>query len=111
MGYWSQFVDFVLYIFGPLCRCLRFVEGLPWNGFSYFHGEGVSRVLIHLIDQEKHGDIHLLHQSVADIGEAIEEVAVATAEMDGYHIALILYTLGNERLLPWQIANLTLTAT
>ena len=37
------------------------------------YGEGVARVLIHLVYEEEHGHIHLLYTTVTDIAEAIEE--------------------------------------
>jgi hypothetical protein len=95
-----QFVYFVFYYLCPFGSGLRVVERLPGNGLPYLDAEGLSSVFVHLVDQEEHRDIDFLYIAVADVGEAIEEVAVASFKIQGYHISLSFNAFGDERLLP-----------
>lgn len=57
--YLLQFIDHVFHILGPFLGSAAVVEGLPGNGLSNLHREGVIDITVHLVDQEQHGDIHL----------------------------------------------------
>ena len=62
-------------------------------------------VLIHLVNEEEHGYVELDAQHLADIGKAIEEHRVVTAEVYRYDVSLMLDTLGDECLLPGDVLN------
>ena len=68
-------------------------------------------VAIHLVDKKQHGDVHLQPQALLPTGDTIETIGVATAEVDGNYITMILYTLGDESLLPRQVMDLSIDHT
>ena len=62
-------------VFDKLCpfqRCFALVEGLPGNGLAYLDFKGFSNVLVHLVDQEEHGQVER-QEPVAEIGKAVEK--------------------------------------
>lgn len=83
------------------------VEGLPWDRFSDDDAEVLSHIPVHLIDQEEHGDVHFQVQPLLPFCNTVEAAAVVATEIDGHHIAMILDALSDERLLPWQVMDMT----
>ena len=61
-------------------------------------------VFVHFIDQKQHGQIEF-QMLVAEIGQPVEEIGVLSAEVDGYHIALVFDALGDESLGPGDVAD------
>ena len=106
----SQFVHPILHILRPLCRSTAAIESLPRNRLAYGYPECLVHILVHLVHKEKHGDVHFLHIAVGDIGQTVKEIRVLTAEMYRHHVTPVLYTLGDERLLPCHIAYLSATS-
>ncbi len=66
-----QFVNFIFYILRPLGRRLALVERLPRNRLTNGDAEMLAHILVHLVDQEKHGEIER-QILVAELGDAIE---------------------------------------
>ena len=93
-----------MYKFGPFQRGLALVEGLPGDGLPYLHLERLSHILIHLVDQEQHGEIER-QETVGEIGQTIEELRVLSAEVDGHYVALIFHAFHHESLRPGNVAN------
>ena len=104
--FFLQLIDAVFYKFRPFQRCFGLVEGLPGYGLSKSHLKGLVDILIHFVDQEKHGQIKF-QMLVAEVGQAVEKVTVLTAKMDRHHITLVLYAFRDKSLRPWHIVNLT----
>ena len=100
-----ELIDLVLDVGGPFEWSLRFVEGLPGNGFTDFHDEGFVAVAKHFVDQIEHGDVKLDAEGLADVGQTVETVGVAAAEVDGHDVTLRLHALGDESLVPGQVTN------
>ena len=99
-----QFINTILHILRPLGSRLAVVESLPWNRLANRNTEMLAHVLIHLVYQEKHGEIER-QMLVAETGYAIEPLRVAPAKVDRHNITMILHTLGNERLFPRQVTD------
>ena len=69
------------------------------------HLEGLVLVLEEFVHQVEHGQVELQAKHLADIGDGVELIGVAAAEIDGHHVALMLHALGDEGLVPRQVAN------
>ena len=93
-----------MYEFCPFHRSLTFVEGLPGDRFSNAYLECFPHILVHLVNQEKHGEVEG-QASIAEIGETVEEIGVLATEVDGYDIALILDAFRDKGLRPGNIAD------
>ena len=98
----------VFYILRPSGWGFRLVKGLPRNGLADGHRELFVHVLVHLVDEEEHGDVELDAQFLRPVGQPVELVRVLSAEMDGHHIAVCLHALGDERLCPRQVMYLSI---
>ncbi len=103
-GFSLEFVNPVLHILCPLCGRLAVIESLPWNRLADGDAEMLAHILVHLVHQEHHGKVER-QMLVAESGDAIEPLGVLPTEMDRHHITLILHTLGDESLLPRQVAD------
>ena len=62
-------------------------------------------VLEHLVGQVKHLDICLDAQTLAYVGQAIEEIGVVSLETDGNNVTMVLQRLLYKRFLPFGIAD------
>ena len=78
---------------------------MPRNRLADDDAKLLMNVAIHLVDKKQHGDVHLQPQALLPTGDTIETIGVATAEVDGNYITMILYTLGDESLLPRQVMD------
>lgn len=68
-------------------------------------------VAVHLVDKQQHRNVHLQPQTLLPTSDTIEAVGIATAEVDGDYVAMILHTLGDECLLPRQVMDTTIDHT
>ena len=80
------------------------VERLPRDGLANGHAKSLVDILVHLVNQEKHGEVEG-QASIAEIGETVEEIGVLATEVDGYDIALILDAFRDKGLRPGNIAD------
>lgn len=103
-GFSLEFVNPVLHILCPLCGRLAVIESLPGNRLADGDAEMLAHILVHLIHEEHHGKVER-QMLVAESGDAIESLGVLTTEMDRHHITLVFHALGDESLLPRQIAD------
>lgn len=75
---------------GPFGRRVFLAECLPGNRLQEMDLECLVLVLEHLVGQVKHLDIHLDAQTLAYVGQAIEEIGVVPLETDGNNITMVL---------------------
>ena len=90
---------------GPFSRRVFLAECLPGNRLQEMDLECLVLVLEHLVGQVKHLDIHLDAQTLAYVGQAIEEIGVVPLETDGNNITMVLQRLLYKRFLPFGIAD------
>lgn len=97
-----------MHILCPLDGFSRLVESLPRDGLADGHFESLVDIAVHLIYQEEHRDVHFEVEGLAYIGNPIKTVGVVPAEMDGHHIPMSFYALGDECLAPRHVSDNTL---
>ena len=100
-----QLIHLVLYVECPLLRCLALVEGLPRYRLAYLDGEFLVDVLVHLVDEEQHGDIELYAEPLADVGKIVEEVGVLPSEVYRHYVAVVFHALRHEGLRPGNVVD------
>ena len=84
IGFWGsgdrlKGVDLVFDELRPLDGLTALVEGLPGDGLADGDAEGLVHVFVHLIDQEKHGQIER-QALVGEVGQTVEEIGVPWAK-------------------------------
>ena len=90
---------------GPFGRRVFLAERLPGDRLQEMDLECLVLVLEHLVGQVKHLDIHLDAQTLAQVGQTIEEVGVVPLETDGDNVTMVLQRLLDKGFLPLGVAD------
>ena len=110
-GQWLEFIDFVLHPLCPFGGSPAAVEVLVGNGLSEAYRVVATLGAVHLIWQEKHGEVELESKALTPFGHAVETWGVFPDEMDRNDIAVVLYALLYESFPPREIADLAVDET
>ena len=82
------------------------VESLVRDGLAKTDGERLVALLEELVDKESHLNVHLDAQAFTQTGKVVEEVGIASFDVDGDDVALVADSFFDEGGFPFEVANL-----